>query len=38
LFWLCDGAGRVIEEGPTEQLFEAPQAELTTAYVRGAIA
>jgi phosphate transport system ATP-binding protein len=35
-FWWQDGAGRLIESGPTEQLFAAPESELTAAYVSGA--
>lgn len=35
LFWVQDGAGRLIESGLTEQVFEAPQDELTRAYVSG---
>jgi len=35
LFWLQDGAGRLIEYGPVQQIFEAPQEALTAAYVSG---
>ncbi len=31
-----DGAGRLIESGSVEQIFEAPRHPLTRAYVRGA--
>ena len=34
-FWLRDGSGCLIEEGETEQIFEAPQSEITRAYVSG---
>ena len=34
-FWVRDGAGRLIEEGETDQVFEAPEDELTSAYVHG---
>lgn len=36
LFWAKDGAGRLVEEGPTRELFEAPKDALTAAYVSGA--
>ena len=35
LFWHHDGAGRLVEHGAVQQLFEAPAQELTAAYVRG---
>lgn len=35
LFWWRDGAGRLIESGPTERLFTAPRDPLTAAYVEG---
>lgn len=35
VFWLQDGAGRLIEFGPAAQVFEAPRHALTAAYVRG---
>ncbi len=35
-FWLRDGAGRLIEEGPVDAVFDHPRDELTAAYVRGA--
>ncbi len=35
-FWVRDGAGRLIEDGETDRIFEAPEDELTAAYVRGA--
>lgn len=35
LFWVEEGAGRVIEVGPTAQLFTQPQHPLTQAYVTG---
>jgi phosphate transport system ATP-binding protein len=36
LFWVKDGAGRLVEEGPTEELFLRPRDPLTAAYVSGA--
>ena len=35
-FWLRDGAGCLIEDGPGDTIFEAPRNELTAAYVHGA--
>ena len=35
LFWVQEGVGRLIEYGDVEQIFEAPQDELTAAYVNG---
>jgi phosphate transport system ATP-binding protein len=35
VFWLRDGAGRMIEQGPAPQIFESPQDDLTKAYMRG---
>ncbi len=35
IFWNCAGSGRLIEYGPTEQIFEAPREALTASYVRG---
>lgn len=35
LFWLQEGAGRLIESGPARRLFESPQHPLTNAYVTG---
>jgi phosphate transport system ATP-binding protein len=35
LFWVQEGAGRLIEYGPTRQLFEAPQQRLTADYITG---
>ena len=35
VFWVQDGVGQLIEQGPTDQIFEAPQHELTAAYVGG---
>lgn len=35
VFWLRDGAGRMIEAGTTRQVFESPRDELTAAYVAG---
>jgi phosphate transport system ATP-binding protein len=33
LLWAANGAGRLIEVGPTEQIFRHPRHELTAAYV-----
>ena len=35
LFWVVEGSGRLIEFGSTEQVFYAPNHELTAAYVSG---
>lgn len=35
LLWWKEHGGRLIEEGPTQQIFEAPREELTAAYVQG---
>jgi len=35
MFWVRDGAGRLIEHGPTDQVFGEPEHELTRAYVAG---
>ncbi len=35
LFWVQNGAGRLIETGPAKQLFEEPRDPLTAAYVSG---
>lgn len=35
LFWVQNGAGRLVEAGPARQLFEAPRDALTAAYVNG---
>lgn len=35
LFWNVDGVGRLIEQGPAERVFEAPQHRLTSAYLEG---
>jgi phosphate transport system ATP-binding protein len=35
LFWKQDEAGRLIEHGAVQQIFETPAQELTAAYVRG---
>jgi len=34
-FWMKNGTGRLIEHGPKEQVFEAPQDALTKSYVEG---
>ncbi|MEM7588345.1 MAG: phosphate ABC transporter ATP-binding protein [Acidobacteriota bacterium] len=34
-FWLRDGAGRLIEHGPVDAVFERPRDPLTAAYVEG---
>ncbi|MEM7305127.1 MAG: phosphate ABC transporter ATP-binding protein [Planctomycetota bacterium] len=36
VFWLRDGAGAVIEQGPTERVFSEPRDETAAAYLRGA--
>ena len=35
LFWVHNGAGRLIEAGPAKQIFEDPRDPLTAAYVSG---
>lgn len=35
VLWFRDGAGELIEQGPTEELFTAPRHEITAAYVQG---
>lgn len=35
LFWVQDGAGRLVEKGSTRQIFEKPKHQLTRAYVAG---
>lgn len=35
LFWVQDGAGKLIEFGSVTQIFESPQQTLTAAYVTG---
>ncbi len=36
LFWSVNGIGQLIENGPAQSIFEAPQHELTAAYISGA--
>ncbi len=33
--WVNEGAGCIVEAGPTEQLFAAPQQAITAAYLNG---
>jgi len=35
LFWVQEGAGRLIEYGAVKQIFESPKESLTAAYVGG---
>jgi phosphate transport system ATP-binding protein len=35
VFWAENGPGLLVESGPTHQIFEHPQQELTTAYING---
>jgi phosphate transport system ATP-binding protein len=35
LFWVQEGAGRLIEYGPIRQVFEAPRQRLTADYITG---
>lgn len=35
LFWKQDDAGRLVEHGAVQHIFETPNEELTAAYVRG---
>ncbi len=34
-FWMNNGMGRLVEYGPSDQIFEAPHDALTDAYVSG---
>ena len=36
LFWTQEGVGRLIESGPAQQVFSAPEHPLTQAYLTGA--
>jgi phosphate transport system ATP-binding protein len=36
MFWVRDGAGTMVEYGPTERLFSAARSDITSAYLRGA--
>lgn len=36
LFWFQDGCGHLVEHRPTASMFNAPQHELTKAYISGA--
>lgn len=35
LFWVQEGAGQLVEYGPTRQMFHSPKETLTAAYVEG---
>ena len=35
LFWTQNDTGRLIEFGPSRQIFQSPQEELTAAYING---
>jgi phosphate transport system ATP-binding protein len=35
IFWSIDGVGQLLENGPAQSIFEAPQHELTAAYISG---
>jgi phosphate transport system ATP-binding protein len=35
LFWTDNGVGRLIEQGTTQQMFEAPKNDITAAYIHG---
>ncbi|MEI6236065.1 MAG: phosphate ABC transporter ATP-binding protein [Planctomycetota bacterium] len=35
IFWVQDGSGRLIESGPTKQIFETPTDPLTASYISG---
>jgi phosphate transport system ATP-binding protein len=34
LLWKLDGAGRLIEQGPTDDVFNRPQHALTRSYLQ----
>lgn len=36
VFWLADGAGRLIEHGPADEVFTKPRHPLTAEYLSGA--
>ena len=36
LFWVQEGAGRLVEHGTVRQIFESPKQPLTASYVNGA--
>jgi len=35
MFWLDDGAGTIVEQGPVKAIFDSPGNDITAAYVRG---
>ena len=35
VFWIQENAGRLIECGPTAEVFQSPRDPLTAAYVNG---
>ena len=35
VLWAENGAGQLVESGPTRQIFEHPQQDLTSAYING---
>lgn len=35
MFWVYEGCGRLVEVGPTQQIFEQPQHQITAAYISG---
>ncbi|MDX1412325.1 MAG: ATP-binding cassette domain-containing protein, partial [Nitrospirales bacterium] len=35
VLWAEKGAGQLVESGPTRQIFEHPQQDLTSAYING---
>lgn len=35
LFWVQNGAGRLVEHGPVQQIFNAPRHRLTADYIQG---
>jgi len=37
LFWVEEGAGKLVEHGPVEQMFGSPAHELTRGYMRGSL-
>jgi phosphate transport system ATP-binding protein len=36
IFWTVDGVGRLIEQGPAEALFAAPEHPISASYLSGA--
>ena len=35
VFWVCDGAGQIIEQGPTDTVFSKPDHSIAKSYLAG---